>query len=954
MDPDEPLSTPIIKRRNLKGVRPSSSSSSLRSWSAQLDGGTTEAISSSTPSSTPGPVTPSTKNGTPNEGDDSVDDGGAVVFRRTKNKKTPAGRAGVLGASTATSGSGSTTKPKIKSRLSVGLSLHDEDEMDEGDSFVVTKRASSSSSSTPARKLLSLRDYDNNNNGASLPSNLDQADISPHKSALSTVYSTEYLDELKRGTLSTPPPPPPAAPVAMASTTGHDDLTMSKFASHFAASEGGSICARVKRRGSIVVSSLTKSAPNLHRLNPLVADAPVSHIPTTAAIASAKARRERIRTEGGGIGSDGFIALEVGPSRKAGSGSESRLVREDDDLGDGMDEMADFESSLPLGKKANRDAKREEKQGMMRSIDEAEEEMEDGEDEETKEWEERQMARANEKRAREEMQTLGQATYVPTPIPQTSTLPTLTNVQARLSAGLNTLESSRTLDVAALNHSGKERTELDAQENELRSEVMRIEEKHRWFNDFKTFIEDVAAFLDEKFPALEKIEKENLAIQKERYEIVSRRRFEDDSDDVALFTGMSVPSAFSLDPKVSEEEEEGQHGGEDEVDEMGRSTRRTEDRFGPRSGARVARRSARERRLDARRSAHQPNGVASTAEDDAAMWTDDDLGSADSADLADALSSLQELRRALFEDVRVDDFRDPNLGIRKKFEEWKTTYREDYENAFGGLALVGVWEFWARVEMALWNPFGIDQLAKTPSGLDSYHWHSSLTAFGHASHTYHIDDEDDDNHMDEDGAHSDESAEVVNALVTSVVIPRLIALARASYDPWSRKQTIKALALVDEVSYCVETTSPRFDSLIQAFLSRLQIGIIQSSTLILPHLTQLNLPSNAFDPSTFIARERFLLRQLKLLQNAQKWRRYARSHRLPLSTSSSIDPISETGSGATLDELLQRDLVAKVMLPVIEASWTTGGEDIARKVLGVLPSGEWIPALRRRLEGERR
>lgn len=63
----------------------------------------------------------------------------------------------------------------------------------------------------------------------------------------------------------------------------------------------------------------------------MAADIP-SGIPTSRAIAEAKERRERIRREGGGTGSDGFISLEVGQVLKNG---HSRLVREDDELGDG-------------------------------------------------------------------------------------------------------------------------------------------------------------------------------------------------------------------------------------------------------------------------------------------------------------------------------------------------------------------------------------------------------------------------------------------------------------------------------------------------------------------------------------------------------------------------------------------------------------------------------------------
>lgn len=54
------------------------------------------------------------------------------------------------------------------------------------------------------------------------------------------------------------------------------------------------------------------------------------------------------------------------------------------------------------------------------------------------------------------------------------------------------------MDSAALNHFTHERIELDSQEKELRTEVEKVGEKNRWFSDFKIFIEEVAAFLDEK------------------------------------------------------------------------------------------------------------------------------------------------------------------------------------------------------------------------------------------------------------------------------------------------------------------------------------------------------------------------------------------------------------------------------------------------------------------------
>lgn len=258
----------------------------------------------------------------------------------------------------------------------------------------------------------------------------------------------------------------------------------------------------------------------------------------------------------------------------------------------------------------------------------------------------------------------------------------------------------------------------------------------------------------------------------------------------------------------------------------------------------------------------------------------------------------------------------------------------------------------------------IDELPRTVSDLSAYQWHQNLSSYGHRTGARpggdgEVGDEDDD-----DDDKPDESAEVVNALVTSVVIPRLERLARAAYDPLSSRQTVAALRVVDEVSYCVETSSPKFEvrpasplalpllplltsfltplpraqSLIHAFLHRLRLSIAHAHSLVLPHLASLALPSLAYDPSTFIARQHFLHRLLKLVRACQRWRRFMRALRVPAlpvpvgEGEGGGGAVLEVGAGATFDELVQRELVARTMLPVLEAAWTTGGEEIARKV----------------------
>lgn len=431
-------------------------------------------------------------------------------------------------------------------------------------------------------------------------------------------------------------------------------------------------------------------------------------------------------------------------------------------------------------------------------------------------------------------------------VPQSSTLPSISAVSARLSAALQSLTTSHALERSALDHFEKERSELDTQERELREEVVKTEEKNRWFGDFKDEVEDWSAFLDEKvryrnegrvvhqmcvgltvfmrtlqFPQLERIEAILLSIQRERSEIVSRRRFADDADDVALFTGAPIAPAFKL-PSAAATSEDQQ--------DMPMSDATLEEDLPPRSVARTTRRAERERRYRER----VTSATAPAEEQTLGYDSDADLSAGDRSDLQDALTAAETDLAALFADVKAPEFRDPNLVIRKRFEEWRERYGDEYGMTFAGLSLAQVWEFWARVEMARWNPFEVslglpgicsgerrpgrpaetlsfllpcklDELPRTPSDLAAYQWHQALSTYGHKERLENGNDDD-----EEEEEEADESTEVVNAIVASVAIPRLSTLARQTYDPYSSRQTTAALRLVDEISYCVETNSPKF------------------------------------------------------------------------------------------------------------------------------------------------
>ena len=124
-----------------------------------------------------------------------------------------------------------------------------------------------------------------------------------------------------------------------------------------------------------------------------------------------------------------------------------------------------------------------------------------------------------------------------------------------------------------------------------------------------------------------------------------------------------------------------------------------EDDLPPRSIVRTTRRAEREHRF---RERARPSG-----DDGLGYDTDSDLSAGDRSDLVEALTTAESDLASLFSDVKAPEFRDPNLVIRKRFEEWRSKYGEEYRMTFAGLSLAQVWEFWARVEMARWNPFEV-------------------------------------------------------------------------------------------------------------------------------------------------------------------------------------------------------------------------------------------------------
>ena len=164
--------------------------------------------------------------------------------------------------------------------------------------------------------------------------------------------------------------------------------------------------------------------------------------------------------------------------------------------------------------------------------------------------------------------------------------------------------------------------------------------------------------------------------------MIHDRRRAENGDDLSMFLG-SLPTLPHTEPE--------------ELDEMGRVIPRlnAEATRNDRQAARVARRASRLK-----------NGRRS--EDEEGYSTDATLPSSDAADYLAALQQLSRQRDQILSDVKAKEFKDPSLGIGARFSAWRERFEDSYVGAWGGLALVGAWEFWTRLEMLGWNPLGVN------------------------------------------------------------------------------------------------------------------------------------------------------------------------------------------------------------------------------------------------------
>ncbi|KAL2133269.1 hypothetical protein VTI74DRAFT_2612 [Chaetomium olivicolor] len=262
-------------------------------------------------------------------------------------------------------------------------------------------------------------------------------------------YSKEYLEELQSST--------PNTPQNLASLHIHDDDDIGLDQSEL--------------EGALVVQSTDIAPPTTTAPNA------TTHILTEAEIRERKERRARLAKEAGFIplgggsdddepGKDGRMTVHF-PSRKK---KESRLIAEDEDLGEGYDEFVS-DGGLALGRKAEREAARRHRQEMADLIKAAEDgseaESDDSEAERRAAYEAAQRRAGMDGLQRHDQDVDIDGALGPDAIPRMKPLPKLGEVMQRMREIVQGLEDEVTRKRARIEGLEKEKEEILAREKEV-------------------------------------------------------------------------------------------------------------------------------------------------------------------------------------------------------------------------------------------------------------------------------------------------------------------------------------------------------------------------------------------------------------------------------------------------------------------------------------------------------
>lgn len=159
--------------------------------------------------------------------------------------------------------------------------------------------------------------------------------------------------------------------------------------------------------------------------------------------------------------------------------------------------------------------------------------------------------------------------------------------------------------------------------------------------------------------------------------MIQQRRHADDEDDLSILCG-PLPESDRTQEKSDETED---------ISPAPLSKRE-------RRMARVARRQLRQQRQE--------------IDEEEGFSTDSSLAPSDGIAYDDALKRLASKKKDILSDVKVEEFHKPD---NVRWSIWRDKYTDSYMGAWGGLGVISVWEFWARLEIVGWDCIEVNHIA---------------------------------------------------------------------------------------------------------------------------------------------------------------------------------------------------------------------------------------------------
>uniref|UniRef100_V5EWI9 GCF C-terminal domain-containing protein n=2 Tax=Kalmanozyma brasiliensis (strain GHG001) TaxID=1365824 RepID=V5EWI9_KALBG len=535
-------------------------------------------------------------------------------------------------------------------------------------------------------------------------------------------------------------------------------------------------------------------------------------IPSESVIRAAKEKRAKLRAAAANTTSSSEDFISLAPFSKSsalkkydameiddGPHPHSRLQREEDELGDGEDDFAEFTGAtdrIPLGEKAEKewiDRQRREMDAAVRGDFDEDAVVEDEMDEDEEEWERAQLRRTQN--VTQTSQSREASPFRSAPIPAAVPLPSVGSCSTRLELTVRALDQSTAANAAVVESSTKELETIEAGEAENKVKVAQVEDKASWFNELDEFVGSLARFMEEKIGRLEEVEKQALDLLFKQNSMHSKRMGR--WLDAKLEASLQIRLAKSAVLNLAEEEDDEIVPGTEEYGLLAPTEAPQLDRLDP----------------------------------------------ADELSFTLAQREIASTRRSIFADVQAVEYVDPGAltglapyafghlypertspkptdydphprSVVARFESWRSLYPEEYAQVWGGLSLAQIWQFYARHEMCLWVPFS----QPTPSGegmpwyegaicLPEMEWYKG--AFGYVKR-----------------AHADAQAtvggddEVLTTIIANVLVGHLITLAnRGAFSPWFAEHTREAVESVDwVVRALLGAEHVRYVSLVEAFL----------------------------------------------------------------------------------------------------------------------------------------